>query len=398
MLNRRTLLRRVAAGTVTALAGLPVAASAASPQAAPAGVPVTSAASRVGTALVLSGGGARGAYEAGVIEGLVRAAGVADGEPLPGIDTVVGTSIGAINGWFVATAQYSKLRAAWYTIAGTDLFRPKRSYRKLDVPSAGVATRLMEGLALLANLNRSLGGILDAEPIKAWLRANIDPERPVLVPYAFNAADIRNQRSAYFYVINATLGPAAADPVLRALAGISGMVALAQPARPILHDALYASIALPLLLDPIELVVAGVPGLFVDGGSADNTAIDLARVVTRRINAVLVNPPTTAFMPPNAIAAGLGSFNLLQARVLDASLRSAAEATTLKRMFDGSPVTAAQRAYLDGVYDVDLGILRPAVELPSGIGDFHDAAALDASYRAGIADAAQGWADYESPR
>jgi len=360
---------------------------AARPPIARASATVTSAATRNGTALVLSGGGARGAYEAGVIEGLVRRAGVA---------AVIGTSIGAINGWYVATAQYSKLRAAWHTIAGTDLFRAKRSYEKLDVPSAGVVTRLMEGLALLANMNRSLAGIFDAEPIKAWLRANIDAERPVLMPYVFNAADIQNQRAAYFYMLDVNIEPAAAEPVLRALAGISGMPARAEPARPMLHDALYASIALPLLLDPIELVVSGVKGLFVDGGSADNTAIDLARVVARRIDAVLVNPPETSFTPPNAIAAGLGSFNLLQARVLDASLRSAADDTRLKRAFDGSAVTPAQRALLDEMYDVDLGILRPSVELPSGLGDFHDAARLDASYRLGVDDAAKGWSAYET--
>jgi NTE family protein len=389
VIDRRTLLRGLGVGTVAALAALPAA--------GPAFVPVTSAATRAGTALVLSGGGARGAYEAGVIEGLVRSAGVGDGERLPGIDTVIGTSIGAINGWYVATGQYSQLRNAWSAIAGTDLFRPKRSYRRLDVPSAGVITRLMEGLALLANMNRSLGGIFDADPIKAWLHANIDAERPVLMPYVFNAADIRNQRSAYFYLLDVNVEAAAAEPVLRALAGISGMPALAQPARPMLHDALYASIALPLLLDPIELVVSGIPGLFVDGGSADNTAIDLARVVARRIDAVLVNPAQTSFVPPNAIAAGLGSFNLLQARVLDASLRNAADATKIKRMFDGSPVTPAQRASLDAMYDVDLGIIRPSVELPSGIGDFHDAAGLAASYQLGVADAAKGWSAYEAP-
>jgi len=389
VIGRRALLRALAAGTVAALAGLPAE--------APAAVPVTSPATRAGCALVLSGGGARGAYEAGVIEGLARSAGVVDGEPLPGIDTVIGTSIGAINGWYVATAQYSKLREAWYTIAGTDLFRPKRSYRKLDAPNAGLITRLMQGVSLLSNMNRSLDGIFDADPIKVWLRANVDAQRPVLVPYVFNAADIRNQRSAYFYILNSDVDPAAAEPVLRALAGISGMPALAQPARPMLHDALYASIALPLLLDPIELVVSGVPGLFVDGGSLDNTAIDLARVVARRIDAVLVNPATTSFMPTNAIAAGLGSFNLLQARVLDASLRNAAVATMYKRTFAGANVTPAQRAYLDAVYDVDLGIVRPSVDLPSGIGDFHDAAGLDASYQIGVADALRGWMPYSTP-
>ena len=98
VIDRRTLLSLLGAGTATALAGLPVD--------VPAALRVVdSAETRFGAVLVLSGGGARGAYEAGIIEGLVRSAGVADGEPLPGVDGVIGTSIGAINGWYVATAQ-----------------------------------------------------------------------------------------------------------------------------------------------------------------------------------------------------------------------------------------------------------------------------------------------------
>uniref|UniRef100_E6PDM3 PNPLA domain-containing protein n=1 Tax=mine drainage metagenome TaxID=410659 RepID=E6PDM3_9ZZZZ len=53
---------------------------------------------RAPAALVLSGGGARGAYEAGVIEALRRRAGIGDGEPLPPYRAVFGSSIGAING------------------------------------------------------------------------------------------------------------------------------------------------------------------------------------------------------------------------------------------------------------------------------------------------------------
>ncbi|MHB8461421.1 MAG: patatin-like phospholipase family protein, partial [Vulcanimicrobiaceae bacterium] len=68
------------------------------------------------TALVLSGGGARGAYEAGIIEELARNGGVRDGQPLAPFKIICGTSIGALNGWFVATGQYTKLRNLWATI------------------------------------------------------------------------------------------------------------------------------------------------------------------------------------------------------------------------------------------------------------------------------------------
>ena len=72
---------------------------------------------------MLSGGGARGAYQAGVIEGLRRAAEVVDGQPLPGIGVVCGTSIGAR---FVATAQYTKLGELWHGVAAQHAARRDR--------------------------------------------------------------------------------------------------------------------------------------------------------------------------------------------------------------------------------------------------------------------------------
>jgi predicted acylesterase/phospholipase RssA len=382
--NRRAALAMLAA--VASIGAAPVAARTVGPP--------TSPDTRLGSILVLSGGGARGAYEAGVIEGLVQRGNVRDGEPIPGVDAVVGTSIGAINGWFVSTAQYTALRAAWQTISTANIFRLKRRYAAMASPSSGVATRLMESLSLLVNLNRTMDGIFDAAPIKAWLRSNIDPERRPIVPLIFNASDIRNQRGSYFYLVDAPTTEAQGQPALRALESISGIPAVAQAAQSVLHDALYASIALPLLFDPIELVVDGVPGLFVDGGSSDNTAIDIARVLGPRVNAVLVDPPTTRYEPTNAIAAALGSFNLLQRRVLEASLRNAYATTLVKRTLAGAPVDAAQRAFLDGLYDVELGILRPASELPGDLGDFQNQAKLQDAYDRGIADAAGGWSPY----
>jgi len=82
----------------------------------------------LGAALVFSGGGARGAYEAGLVGALAAMAGLADGTRLSQYDLVCGTSIGALNGWFVATGQYVKLRELWYGIAGENIIRPKPQY------------------------------------------------------------------------------------------------------------------------------------------------------------------------------------------------------------------------------------------------------------------------------
>jgi predicted acylesterase/phospholipase RssA len=352
---------------------------------------------RNGSALVLSGGGARGAYEAGVIEGLVRVAGVPDGEALPGIDFVIGTSIGAINGWFVATAQYSALRRAWQDVSVSTLFRPKRRYAALENPRSGIFSRFVEGLSLLSSLNRSMDGIFDAGPIKNWIRANVNPEQRLTVPFLFNAADICNMRAAYFYASDSDMNDATTQSMTCAIEDVSGMAAVTQAAGPMLHDALYASIALPLLLDPIKLCVGGVDGLFVDGGSCDNSAIDVARVLACRVNAILVDPAAATFSPQNAVEAGLGSFTLLQRHALDASLRSAYFETIGKRLFEQSVTRNEQRAYLKSVFDVDLGIIRPATDLGIGYADFHDAAKLHASYQLGVQDATRGWSPYALP-
>jgi predicted acylesterase/phospholipase RssA len=352
---------------------------------------------RVCCALVLSGGGARGAYEAGIIEGLARSAGVRDGEALPGVDFVIGTSIGAINGWFVATAQYSALRRAWQDVSASNLFRLKRKYAALERPSSGVFSRAIEGLSLLSSLNRSMDGIFDAGPIKDWISANVNPAQRPVVPFLFNAADIRNMRAAYFYVSGNEMNDAMTQSMTCSIEDVSGMAAVTQAAGPMLHDALYASIALPLLLDPIKLCVGGVDGLFVDGGSADNSAIDVARVLACRVNVILVDPGATTFNPQNAVDAGLGSFSLLQRHALDASLRSAYFETAGKRLFERSVTRSEQRVYLQSVFDVDLGIMRPATNLGTDYADFHDAAKLHAAYQLGVEDASRGWSPYTLP-
>ena len=55
-----------------------------------------------GLGLILSGGGARGAYEVGVLEYIFNEFGDIGGKP-PAVDLISGTSVGAVNGAFVAS-------------------------------------------------------------------------------------------------------------------------------------------------------------------------------------------------------------------------------------------------------------------------------------------------------
>src|SRR5580700_11920465 len=100
-------------------------------------------------ALVLSGGGARGAYEAGVIGALAAIGAVSDGSPLLPYEIVCGASIGALNGWFVATGQYTKLRELWYGISGQNLMHAKPQYAALRDPESGVLNRAAALVSLM---------------------------------------------------------------------------------------------------------------------------------------------------------------------------------------------------------------------------------------------------------
>jgi NTE family protein len=109
-----------------------------------------------GTALVLSGGGARGAYEAGVVAGVVDLLGPAAPRPLFGV--VTGTSVGAMNAAHIAAH-----------VDRADLGVPALldHWSSLDV-----ATHLRPRLGAL--LGRHLGGGRAGRP-ERWGRSLLDP-------------------------------------------------------------------------------------------------------------------------------------------------------------------------------------------------------------------------------
>ncbi len=68
-------------------------------------------------AVFLSGGGARGAYEVGVLRALLK-----DGPP---IQLIGGASIGAINAVLAATGQIEELSEVWQRMSTLQIYRPR---------------------------------------------------------------------------------------------------------------------------------------------------------------------------------------------------------------------------------------------------------------------------------
>ena len=110
-------------------------------------------------ALVLSGGGAKGAWEAGVATGLV-----ARGEPLR---LIAGSSSGALNAAMIADGRLDRLESIWRTITRAQVYALRPS-----VFFAG----LLPGWLTLLGLNTA-GSLFDPRPLRELIGTSLDLER-----------------------------------------------------------------------------------------------------------------------------------------------------------------------------------------------------------------------------
>jgi len=132
------------------LGAVPVAAAGCGPTTRAAGAPI---------ALVLSGGGAKGAYEAGVAAVLAE-------RGLP-IRLVAGSSAGALNAAMIADGRVDRLDALW-----RGLSRDRVYALRTRVFFAG----LLPGWLTLLALDRA-GSLFDPQPLRELIDATVDLER-----------------------------------------------------------------------------------------------------------------------------------------------------------------------------------------------------------------------------
>jgi len=111
------------------------------------------------TALVLSGGGAKGAYEAGVAAALVE-------RGLP-IRLVAGSSAGALNAAMIADGRMDRLEALWRGLSRDRVYALRTS-----VFFAG----LLPGWLTLLALDRA-GSLFDPQPLRELIDASLDLDR-----------------------------------------------------------------------------------------------------------------------------------------------------------------------------------------------------------------------------
>lgn len=355
------------------------------------------------SALVLSGGGARGAYEGGVICELARRAGISDGQTLLPYEIVCGTSIGALNGWFVATGQYSTLQTMWHTIGAQQLLRLKPRFEKIPLESAGVGSRLVDALRLLG-LTRNERGVAQSSPVLAWMHREVDLRTPLLVPLIWAVTDLTRQQPEYFYRL--PVGARPPEYLVQALRLTVGPhVVVREASDDILHAALLASASIPFIFDPVEL--RGTDGRvrsYVDGGVASNSPVSIARTFARSIDVLLLDPRQEANTLSSAAEIGLAAFATMQRKILESEFQSAYFASVAKsqlmRLGPGmldrfereSPLVGT---FLQHIPVTQFAYMRPADELPVGVGGFDDQENIDKTFALGVADAARGFTKYD---
>ncbi len=133
-------------------------------------------------ALVLAGGGARGAYEVGVLRYVLRALPERAGLR-PRFDIITGTSVGAINGCYLASRAerpdygIEGLERLWLDLAVRDYL--KLHLREIAQVMGGVLGIGGEGLLSRSRSHSGgrLGGILNTSSLDALVRDHFDAER-----------------------------------------------------------------------------------------------------------------------------------------------------------------------------------------------------------------------------
>jgi NTE family protein len=217
-------------------------------------------------ALVLPGGGGRGAYQVGVAKA-IKEKGIQ-------FDLAFGTSIGGLNATMIAQGHLERLEHLWCTLKANDIFH---------LPSASMIGRLVLGHKL---------GLLDTSPLEGLLRRELDLQA------------LKQSRTK--------IGLCTTDlcSLETKLITIDDVMSTNE-----LVDVLMATSAIPMAFPPRHIHGAG---LWVDGGLVRNTPMEMAiQLGADEIFMVLLHPEKINVCPTNMFEVIVRCLDIL----LDASAR-----------------------------------------------------------------------------
>lgn len=213
------------------------------------------------TALVLMGGGARTAYQVGVLRGiadLLRLQALGGRTPFP-FQVLVGTSAGALNVAYLASqatagmAAFDQLAQFWMKLRTEAVFR-------LELPVWVRFSRVLAAMRLWRQARRQ-GALLDTMPLVSTLHRMIALEGIERSLRAGAIEAVAVTASSYTTGVHWTFCQTAAgiDPLRQVRAGRRSEF------QPLTIEHLMASSALPFLFPPTPLWVDGRREYFGDG-------------------------------------------------------------------------------------------------------------------------------------
>ncbi|MBV9646088.1 MAG: patatin-like phospholipase family protein [Candidatus Eremiobacteraeota bacterium] len=336
-------------------------------------------------ALILSGGANRGVYAAGAITALAETAGLRDGQPLP-YDLVCGTSIGALNGYFVATAQYSQLRRLWELVSTRPVFEPKSPYNHLANNASGIGTRLYAAFHLAIGLLQRVKGVVNPRGVRDLLHEEFKPAETFHIPLYISVTNITRQRNEMFVLRATSAGGIQRQEINDRLLDDFHRDPIRTVDEHIFYDVFFATAALPLVFDPVLIPHQDDPTKadeYIDGGITKNIPADIALHCADAVHTMLVEPldSRVEIAYANASEIGLGVFSTMQRRIIELGLYLAyadKRSSTTPLPFKAS-------------------IIQPAQELPGEFGDFSDRVALQRGWEMGYRDGLRGWRPFEPP-
>ncbi len=373
--------------------------------------------------LVLSGAGARGAYEAGVLKWLYRD--LSAGRPY---DLICGTSAGAINASFAAqgTPQaIAQTEELWKGMPSSNVIQFEPPVQHLLNASKEISDAARHGypkkVAYLGHAQweaRAVGspenlltlmGVVDDNGIQALMKKYPVSLEALQTSILITVTNVSKMSADSFYKF---VGAGAAELESRFLQrsslkpGFEGTEGAPQlRPRPPLHHALteenfteavLASASVPAVFAPVSIQhpESGDSSLYVDGGVANNTPVTLAADAgATDLTVVLVNAPNEIPPTPKNIPTLLqASFAIMQQRILQSDLTIAFEKNLLARLRSKAGLNKNVEAYLDASQGeqwqpLQLQVIQPLEPLKLISMGFNDEDGINAAFEQGYADA-----------
>ena len=316
-----------------------------------------------GLALALTGGGARAAYQAGVLRAIARQA--------PGVrpNILTGVSAGAINAAFLATTAHTPLLDSADRLA--EIWRDLRAEHVFRLDRPGVMQTVVRTVRPPAEIAPPAeGGLLDTTPLQEFLEGHLGP-----VGAPMEAVG-RAVREGHLGALAVTTTSYTSGQSVTWVQG-EGIEPWDRPMRRAVRTDLrtehvLASAALPFFFPAVAIEDHQLGhGWYGDGGirltaplsPALHLGADKIVVITTRYGQTPAEadaPKVVAYPPPTRV---LGV--LMNAVFLDVIDR---DAQTLRRIND--LVEALPRDRWNGFRPVELLVLRPSVDLATLASEF----------------------------